>query len=274
MRPVLLLLPVFLFLSSCSKLSVGVYWADTFAVSQADDYFTLSSEQKEAAKKDFQAAFRQVRLDDFPKFAEILEGVAGEVERSELKAARLEHWDEKTRKALKTAVQRFEPLGQKLVAQQASKGFTRFDKEFQEAQEKRGKKLETPADRLKQAKKRIERVIDETVGSLDKEQEARVELLLRENPLSLEQESRAHVFARFQAARIEEKTRAEFLRKYFFDWDSLQKPEFVAARDAYHKKSRELMLAILGSASEKQKKNLIENFRARAAELRKLAVVK
>jgi hypothetical protein len=272
-RSAIFFLLVLLTFSSCSKLSVGVYWADTFALSQLDDYFTFDSAQREKAKEEFRAALLEVRRHDFPSFAETLEGIAMEVEKNELTAARLEHWSGKVETAVRTAARRFEPLGQRLVAEQAGKGFDRFDREFRDRHEKGAKRLATPEDRLKQARKRTERVISETVGSLTKEQEGWVEELLRENPLVLEQESRLFTFEQFKAARAGEPARSVFVRKYFYEWDSLQKPDYISARNAYRKSSLTMMLKVLGSASAKQKQHLIENFRDRAAEFRKLAVV-
>lgn len=274
MRAFLCALTIFFSFSSCSKLSVGVYWADTFALSQIDDYFTLSSDQTEAARKEFLAAFSEVRRQDFPAIALILEGIAADVERGDLNLGEMELWAKKAKSVLLVTAGRFEPLGQRLVAQQAPQGFDRFDKAFISRHEKRGDKLKSERDRLKQAWKRIERVIDETVGSLSAEQETAVEQLLKENPLLAEHESRLYTFEQFKAARQQPGTREALVRRYFLNWDSLQKPEFIQARDAYQKKSVEVMLKVLASATKNQKDHLVSNFRRRAAELRKLSVVK
>jgi hypothetical protein len=160
------------------------------------------------------------------------------------------------------------------VEEQAGRGFGRFDEEMTNRLGKAKDRLASPEDRLKQAKKRIERVVSETVGELTGEQEAMVEPVLKENPLLLEQESRAHLFAQFREARGEVAERKAFLHKYFFDWDSLQRPDYIRARDAYRKKSVSLMIRVLQAASPKQRENLVKSFRGRAEEFRKLAQVK
>lgn len=274
MKLYLLLLSTLFCFSSCSKLSVGVYWADTFVISELDDYYTLSSTQKDAARQAFNLAFTEVRRQEFPPFAEALDGMAAEAEKGGMKLDRIEHWHEKLQGILKAAGRRFEPLGQMLVAQQAPLGFKRFDEKFRSKQEEVAKKLKPSDGTVKQAKKRTQRLIDETFESLTPEQEALVDELLKESPLMLEHESRLASFERFKVVRAEEKSRVAYVRQFFFDWDSVQTPAFLKARDAYRKKSLALMHRLLETASPKQLKTLVENLRGRASEFRKLSVVK
>lgn len=262
---------IFLLLSSCSKLSVGVYWADTFAVSQIDDYFTLSSSQKEKAKEEFRRAFTEVRRNEFQGLADILDGIAAEVDKGVLTAARIEHWSDRGLALVRDAARRFEPLAQRLVAEQAPRGFDRFDEEFFDTQEKSAKKLATAERRLEQARRRSQRLVKETLGRLSAEQDKRLDSLLSDNPLLLERENSRFVFEKFRVARADPEARAAFLRKYFFEWETLQKPEFLAARKEYQKRSRSLMVELLASATPAQKKHLVENFRSRAAELKSLS---
>lgn len=249
---------------------MGVYWADTFALSQLDDYFTLYGGRREAAREEFRRAFREVRSEEFPVLAGILDGIAAEVEKDALTAARLEHWSGQGLAVVRSTARRFEPLGQKLVAEQAGEGFGRFDAEFRDKQEESAERLATAEKRLAQARRRIRHVVKETLGELSPEQEAKVEALLKENPLLLEHENRNRLFEKFREARGKEETRRPFLTKYFTDWDSLQMPEYLRARDEYHRKSRIVMLELLAMASPRQKKHLVENFRGRAEELRRL----
>lgn len=266
---ILLLLPL---LVSCSKLSIGVYWVDTFAASQLDNYFTLDRKAKEQAKEEFRARFSEVRREDFPKIASLLEGIALDVEKNQLTSARLLQWQNQAESDLKRAAQRFAPLAERLVAEQAPTGFEKFDKEALEKFEEKAENLATPADRLAEAKKRIKRVVNETLGSLTEAQMAQAEAVLRENPLQMEHESRLFLFEQFKRARSSPVARKEFLRRYFFDWDSLQSKEYLNARDAYKAKSRELMISLLARASDSQKKHLVENFRNRAQEFRDLTL--
>jgi hypothetical protein len=266
------LLFLFPLLISCSKLSVGVHWADTFAASQLDNYFDLDSSAKERAKGEFRAIFTEVRRQDFPRIASLLDGVALDVEKNQLTPARLLHWQAQAESDLKRAAQRFAPLAERLVEEQAPRGFAKFDEEAADKFAEKAEDLATSEDRLDQAKKRIKRVVAETLGKLTDAQMAQAEIVLKENPLHLEHEGRIHLFEQFKQARVSPVARKEFLRRYFFDWDSLQKKEYLQARDAYKKKSRELMLSMLASASADQKQHLIESFRSRAREFRDLAV--
>lgn len=271
MRKFFLGLTFLLAFSSCSKLSTGVYWADTFAASYADDFFTFDSEQKASFRREFLSSFLEVRKNEFPQLALILEGLAAEVEAERLGEEGIERRQAEVMRVLEAAARRFEPLGQKVVARQAELGFARLDNELESRFAKQGEKLATPTAQMAQAKKRIERVIDETFEFLSKEQEALVEATLMSNPLRMELDSRRHVHQQFRGARGDPAARVAFVRRYFHDWNSLQSPDYLRARAAYQKASRDLMLKLLASASREQRQNLVENFRGRAAEFRKLA---
>jgi hypothetical protein len=249
-----------------------VYWVDTFAASQLDNYFTLDRSAKEKAKEEFRAIFTEVRRRDFPEIASLLEGIALDVEKNQLTPSRLLHWQTEAESDLKRAAQRFAPLAERLLAEQALKGFEKFDQEAMEKFEEKAQAMATPGDRLEEAKKRIRRVVKETLGKLTDAQMAQAEAVLQEKPLQLEHEGRIFLFEQFKRVRSSPLARREFLRRYFFDWDSLQKKEYLKERDAYKKKSRELMLSLLASATADQKKNLVDNFRSRARDFRDLTL--
>lgn len=261
-----------LFLSACSKLSVGVYWADTLALSQIDDFITLESEQKGRAKEQFRNALAEVRRNEFPKLADLLDRLAGDVESQRLNAPRIAEQLQVARALLFQAGARFEALGMELIEIEAAKGFERFDSEFRKRREKWAKKIATEEDRIEQAQKRVDRVIDATIEELTPEQEALVAELFKSNPLKEEHESRAFVFAQFQKERGDPGRRRAFVQKYFREWDSLQSAEYLKARELYQRKSIDTIVKVLASATREQRRNVVENLRKRAIELRKLTL--
>jgi len=262
----------FLTLTSCSKLSTGVYWADTFAISQIDNYFLLNSEQAKQAKAEFKAAFHKTRREEFPKIAQTFAGIALEVEKDQLSEASLEEWMQKMDSVFKNSASNFESMGQNLVDLQISNKFVHFDKKLNSKHKERLKKLNTEEKRMNEARKRVSHVIKETIGVLSKEQELLLASHLSKNPLVLEQENRYWMFSQFQKARDTPVERKNFVSRYFQNWESLHKPEYIAARKAYRKNSLTVILQILRIASPEQKKNLIKNFRNRALEFKKLSM--
>lgn len=268
--------PFFLLIliSGCSKLSTGVYWADTFTFSQLDDYFLLSGEQTEISKKEFKSAFIDLRKNEFPLIAEVFIGLAEDVEKDRLSVPRLDEWNLKITSIIKSSALRFEKMGQYLVEQQVANKFSHFDQEFESRHKKRLKKISSEEDRIEDARKRVDRVISESIGKLSKEQEALLPPLLRENPLLLEQESKKWLFTQFQLARKTSDSRNKFVEKYFRDWESLHKPEYIQARNSYRKKSHQVIVDILRIASPTQKERLVSGFRERAREFLELAKVK
>lgn len=274
MKKSIWLLAILPLLFSCSKLSVGVHWADTFVFSSLDDCFSFDSEQEDRARSDFNKALREVRRQDFPALAELLLSLADSAEKNHFTEVWLQQWMTQGQQLLRRAAARFEPMGQALVANQSQKGFSRFDAEFESNHQKRAEKIAEEYDRHRQARKRFERVVKETVGFLSAEQEKWVSEEIKHNPLVLENKSRKEVFEKFKLARDSEEKRRDFVELYFHDWESLQSKEYRDARELFLKRSQALILRILKNLSPEQQENLVQNFRRRAGELKGLSILK
>lgn len=269
----LLLLPLLLILASCSKLSIGVYWADTFVMSSLDDYFVMSADERQDTKKQFQEILLTVRREDFPRKADHLDRLAKAVQTESLTPAELETWIEEANRILRGSLQRFEPLGHSLVSLQVPQGFRRFDAEFLRKQEKKKKVLASAESLKKDERKRFDRITHETIGSLTQDQQKIVDAELPQSIQAEFEASRAALFTKFRSLREDTKRRTEFLTAYFRDWDSLQSAEYLAARATQQKQLRALLWKIYNTATKEQKAALIEKFPARAEELRKLAKI-
>jgi len=262
-----------LFLVSCSKLSMGVLWADTFVMSSIDDYFVLSSDQARQARAEFKEILREVRREEFPRLAELLEQFSAAVESGQISEEKLEQWMMQTQNVIRLGLGRFEPLGQRLIAEQAAAGFSRFDREFEKKYEKRQKQLLNEKERRKLADKTFDRILGETVKTLNSEQKVWLEELVATSPppLLLQQESRKYVFEKFKILRETEEDRKKFISTYFSDWAGIQSEPYQEARAAHQQQLQSFFLRVLRSASEEQKQNLMASFRGRAKELRDLA---
>lgn len=254
--------------SSCSKLSVAVYWADTFAVSELDDYFQVSSAQKSETQKAIQLQLHEIRKSDFLKLADLLEEAAGQLEKEKLGKAEILSLRTRLVDLMLSMSKRFEPVILQLMLWEKENSFQRFDRALKEKQEERWQKISSEEKRLKEARRRVERLISRSVGYLTEDQEKRLIEVLRTNPLQLEWENRNVVFQKFVQVRSTEME--GFLKKYFHQWESLQSAEYIEARDQYRKNWDEYLHFLLQSLEPKQKGNVVENLREIATELRSL----
>lgn len=269
----LLLLFGFMILSGCSRLDIVMRWADTFVMSSVTDYFELTSEQDDLVREEFKSALKDVQKKDFPAFVERLREFAEQVEKKDLTDTKMDQFLASVDKSLKVSLARFEPMAQKLVADQVKTDFKMFDKEFSRKLEKDMKKAKDPAEQLEKARKNVERFVKETVGQLRPEQEIEIQAFIKAEPFPaiLQVESRQFTFDKFREIRKEAKKREEYIHKYFTDWDSLQTPEYRKARDISLGKYRGWIKKVLGCLDDKQRAHLVESLRSRADELRRIA---
>ncbi len=254
--------------TSCSKLSVAVYWADTFAVSELDDYFQISRAQKSETQKSVQLQLSEIRRSDFPRLAELFEEAAGQLENQKLGKEEILSLRTRLIYLMLSMSIRFEPIILQLMLWEKENKFQKFDLALKEKQEERWQKISSEEKRIKEARRRVERLISRSVGYLTDDQEKRLIEVLRTNPLQLEWENRNIVFQKFVQARPTEME--SFLKKFFHQWESLQSVEYIKARDLYRKNWDEYLYFLLQNLEPKQKLNAIENLREVAAELRSL----
>lgn len=259
--------------ASCSRLDLALRWADTFVMYQVTDYFELSSEQKSQARGEFNRALTELRREEFPRLAQELRAIAELSDKNELNAANVELHLKRLQEGFLGAGRRFEPMAQKLIADQVPKNFSQFDAEIMRKYEKDLKRAQDPAQARSKLKNRAEDIISDSIGYLTPAQKNVFKEWLRQTtpPQPQQVENRKIVLDKFKEVRAEEETRVAFVRDFFYDWESLQGPEYLKARADYQKKVSDLVVQLAGGLEEKQRKNLSENLRRRADELDRLA---
>lgn len=260
-------------LAGCSRLDIGVRWADTLVMSKVNDYFDLTSAEDREVREEFNRAFAEFRHNDFPLFAQSLREAAQAIEDSKMNEARYDAIDAQFVKIWKTGMARFEKMGQMVIDRQVKSEFKTFDEEFQKKYDKELKIANDRDKRVKEDRKSFDRLVDESVEFLTEEQEKDVDtwIYARAEFAPLRVETRRYVFENFKKVRRQENERRAFVTKFFTDWESLQTPEYQKERAASKLEWKKQLLKLANTLNEKQKKNLIANFRRRAEELQKLA---
>lgn len=271
MKKILLL--SLLFLTSCTRLGFALRWADTFVMSSVSDYFELTSDQDAKARGDFKAALSEIQKKDFPDFAGQLESFANLVEKKESSDKAVDQFLDQMDLLFKRSMARFEPMAQNLLADQANSDYKLFDKEFTRKHDKDLQQAKDEKEQFKKALKNVDRFVDETVEFLTDEQKNEVESSVKSQPAPtlLQLESRKALFEKFKSLRKDDEKRKEFISIYLKDWNSLQTPAYQKARAEMLLRIRGLFKKIVSTMTEKQRKNLVENFRIRAEDLREIS---
>jgi hypothetical protein len=259
--------------TGCMKLGTVLNWADTYALSTLGDYFDLNAEQKKQAKKEINETLHQIEKNEFPAFAAILQDAASLIEKGEWTEGAIEKSISTAQSLINKAYARLEPLAQRLVEEQATSGFARFDDAFEK---KYRKDIEINSSSKEQSniyKKRFGKWVSETVEFSTPEQEdAWTDFTLKDPyPASLKLQSHKMVFEKFKSVRMNKEARTEFIHLCFTDWLGVQAPTYQQAQAKYREGLQHWIIIQLEKLTDKQKKNLIENLRKRAQELQDLS---
>lgn len=260
-------------LSGCTKLEFALRWADTFVLSYITDYFDLSSLQKTQSRSEFKKSLSDVQKNEFPQVAQKLNELANGFEKKDLKPEKIESLLKSAEPLFKKALSRFESLAQKIVSEQALKGYQTFDKEILEKYSKDIAKLTDPRQVEKENQKRLNYWLRETVEVLTPEQKKYIQEQMQQNPAPrlLQVESRKFVFEKFKVLRGNPAQRKEFIHQLMKDWTSVQDPNFLAARENYHKKVISWIIEVSRTLTETQRLKLVENLKKRASEFQRLS---
>jgi ribosomal protein L17 len=205
--------------------------------------------------------------------AALLDSVGVAIESGAVVPKEISDWNLGLRNRMISMGSRFEPLAQKLMEWESQKGFRRFDQEFAEKQQERFDKISSEEKRGKEARRRVERMIDRTVEELSDSQERKLTELLAKNPLLLEWENRSTVFRKFQAVREIPRERQKFVKAFFTNWESLQSEGYLTAQNQYRASWENYLAWLIAQLSPEQTSTVSKNLRALAKELNQLAIV-
>src|SRR5690606_20502321 len=88
------LIPVLMALSmsSCSRLDLGVRWADWAIMREVNSYFDLNSKQDAELRKKVQADLLEVRRKTFPEIANLFRQVAEKLEADQVTPEQIQEW--------------------------------------------------------------------------------------------------------------------------------------------------------------------------------------
>ncbi len=273
-KSILVLLVLSFFFGACSRLDVAVRVADRVALKAISRHFDLNSTEEAEVRKDFQSIFKEVKKEEFLKVANLFESFADQVHvEKPVEPSQIQTFLSSMGQIFLTALQRFQPLGEKLIEIQAAKDFTEFDKLFRQNIEKSEAKIKDEQKQKSDEFKRMNRWVKESIGALSSEQKKSFVPALKQivPPPQLYLQSRIKVHEDFVLVRKDPEQRKKFVDSYFRDWLSLQTPEYQKARKNFESSFETWIVRLYEELNSKQKKHLQENLRTRAKQLKTIA---
>ncbi|WII72339.1 DUF6279 family lipoprotein [Bdellovibrio sp. 22V] len=259
---------------ACSRSDVLVRFFDTLAVSEADDYFDLTSEQKENLKKNIQKDLGRAKKELFPEVAKKLRELEPAVAKDTLDAQKVAAQFADFQTYVKKFSSYFKDSAIKTTLSLKPSQYDHFSgelhKEIQKSEDRNGDSDHAQ----REAYKRYRRSLEFWVGGISKDQRDRLNKFLETHPFpwKLQNQNKEHVLSQFLEARKNPETLKKFVGDFYEDFEAVRLPAYTEALDA-HKKAFQNFLVndFWKTLSEVQRKRLRENILDRAQELEKIA---
>lgn len=273
MNKFLLSLFCFFGIISCSRLDIAVNWADTYIVSQVDDYFDLSSQQNKDLKASLTNDLRDIRSNQFPKWSKTLRQFEKEIRANALTEASFAKYYRDTLVVTQQLMPLFSDTAVRFVASVSRDQLEHFERTLRKKNIENEEKIQNREKSRNESRKKYLRWIEMWIESLTKDQEQLLNQHLNNSPFPTEAliKNRTHVLEKFIEASKSPASLQNFVRKYYSDKNQFADPDYLQALTAYQANLEKFSYQLLMSLSEKQKSFLCENLTEKASILEKLA---
>ncbi len=266
---IVLFFSLLLFTSSCSRIDLAVYFADTYVVNKADDYFDLAGDQKKWLKSALKADINKVKRIIFPQLGHELLRVADILNTNRMvdqEAVYVSY--QRVKKLVYEGARIFAPNAALFSEKLSSRQIVVFQKEMDEKLIDL-RKDDTEKNNYKKMKKNFETWI----GHLTSEQKKSLENFVRETPSMTREkifnrQTMSHDFVKAFPNKI---SRAQYVRNVFTQYEKMRNPDYSILTEAYNKRVAEFVTVFLNELRAGQRENLVSNLRDRANQLIKLS---
>ncbi|WP_374000326.1 DUF6279 family lipoprotein [Bdellovibrio bacteriovorus] len=258
----------------CSRLDMVARWADVTAVSRADKYFDLTSQQEKELKQDLQKDITRLRKELLPEVAQSLRELEPEIKKGHMNPALLAKNFMLVQDYFKKGAGYFKNTAAKIATQLKKNQFDHFAVKVRADIEESKQDNDTAEKAQRTAYKRYRRSVEFWIGGISAKQQDELEDFLKTHPYpwALQNKSREHSLKLFLNSSQNPEALKKFVLDYYTDYESSRLPEFTEALNA-HKYAFQIFLAekFWKGLSPEQKENLQENLIARAEDLEKIA---
>lgn len=258
---------------SCSKLDVAVSWADTYIVSQVDDYFDIKSTQRKDLKESLKKDIDKIRKEQFPVWAAELRRFEKDVREDTLNEASFHDYFEKTLDTSKKIQPYFADTAVKFISTTTPAQLEHFERTLRKNNVEDEKKIQNGKKTRNETRKKYLRWVEMWIDSLSKDQDQLLNQHLDENPfpaLALVK-NKNYVLEKLHEARKSPESLKNFVRNYYHNKYQYADPDYQKALVSYQAGLEKFIYSLIKSMNEKQKKLLSESLTEKASSLERLA---
>jgi len=277
MKIILVLLAALTLLPGCSAIKIAYNQADAVLAWRADDYFDLTSEQKEALRVQLDNFHDWHRTTQLADYAELLESAQKRLNTG-VSAADATWAIDAIKARYRTLVLRGHADAARVLAtlsdQQVAAARQQFDKDNRKYAKEYGVGQSPDEQRRLRAKRNIER-IEHWTGPLSAAQDAKLRELSRNLPLVTELRHQDRIRRQREfLALLAERRNAGFtakLRDWLLDWDRTRAPEYEAELTRFMDASAKLYVEAFGMLTPEQRHHVSDRLQRYVLAFRELA---
>jgi len=255
---------VVLALNGCSTIRLAYNQADHVAAWMADDYFDLSSEQKQVFRNHFQRFQSWHRATQLPDYADLLEAAQQRIAAGATPADAqwlTEAIHARTHAMVRHAYKDAASVLAQLSDAQIQAAQREFDQRNRKYARENGVGAAPDEQRRLRARRHTER-IEHWTGPLDASQEARVRELSRALPLITEQRYQERLKRQSEFLALLEQRRnpdafAPRLRDWLLDWERSRSPAYRQEYTQFMQASSRMYIAVLHMLTTEQRQHVV-----------------
>ncbi|WP_347357639.1 DUF6279 family lipoprotein [Bdellovibrio sp.] len=263
----------FLSLTGCNQIGLAFRWADTYIASKVDDYFDISSKQSASLKNGIKKDLNELKADLLPQWVARFREIQSEVQSGHLNPERTQFYFDLFMKDIDHINVRFSDTANLFISNTNNEQLEYFAKAFQKKTQDDLQKFQKTAQYQKEMRGKYLEYFEMFLGSLNQEQQKLIDTHLADSPFpgELKARSKAHVISLYLQGNKSTEHRRKFLREYYSNPTAFSLPEYQTAYQDYQHQLKNLVIKMMSTITDKQKKNLIENLNEKTAQLERIA---
>ncbi|UXR64304.1 DUF6279 family lipoprotein [Bdellovibrio bacteriovorus] len=263
----------FLGLTGCNQLGLAFRWADTYIASKVDDYFDISSKQSASLKDGIKKDLNELKSDLLPQWVARFRSIQSEVQKGNLNPERTQFYFDLFMKDIEHINGRFSDTANVFISNTNNQQLDFFAKAFQKKTREDLQKFQKTVQYQKEMRGKYLEYFKMFLGSLNNDQQKMIEAHLAESPFpgELKARNKVHIISLYLQGNKSAEARRDFLKQYYNDPAALNLPEYQSAYQKYQGQLKKLVIQMMATITDKQKKNLIENLNEKTAQLERIA---
>lgn len=263
----------FLGLTGCNQLGLAFRWADTYIASKVDDYFDISSKQSASLKDGLKKDLKDLKSDLIPQWVVRFRSIQSEVKTGNLNPERTQFYFDLFMKDIEHINGRFSDTANVFISNTQNDQLEYFAKAFQKKTREDFERFQKTTQYRKDMREKYLEYFEMFLGSLNKDQQALIDAHLTEAPFpgELKARNKAHIISLYLQGNKTAEARRQFLKQYYNDPTALNLPEYQNAYQNYQNQLKKLVIEVMVTLTEQQKRNLIESLNEKTAQLERIA---